>query len=135
MEQDITGIELTFENLDSILIPASYFDAFQYTASPTKVEHTVYTVDFTLKAETDRDAASFSGDVQELQTGRETLFERLCRNDIAQITLFRTGLRPALIDVIWEDDPNNEYRNRLQDTSINTEGSLSIRIGAEKQGR
>lgn len=135
MEQDIINIELTFENLDSILLPARHFEAFRYAVCSVLAEHTVYTVDFTLKAEADRDAASFSGDVQELQTGRETLFERLCRNDIAQITLFRTGLRPALIDVIWEDDPNNEYRNRLQDTSINTEGSLSIRIGAEKQGR
>jgi len=126
MNQSTHFIELIFENLDYVKIPARYFSSFDVTDCSGS-----YAVAFALKPEASADFGTFEADVHSIQYESETLFDRLKRNDITHIDLDHgKGLNEHL-SVVWEDADLRGYRNRLQSVSVGHDGMLCVRISTD----
>ena len=138
MSQNVSSIEITFENLDYIVIPAHYFIAFELADIRTTVRRmaanailkctVANSVMFELKPETNNDAMTFEGSVYCISTGDGGLFERFQARDITQLKLIYADKAEEELYVAWEDEENNEYQNRLQSTYLNSENQLCVRI-------
>lgn len=138
MSKVIAYVEIIFENLDSIVIPARYFRDFELDDIHTVVRRAaanailkysvVNSVMFELEAETNNDAVTFTGDVHCINTGEGTLFDRLQVSDITQLKLIYTDKTEEDFVVVWEDEENNEYDNRLQHTAIDPAGQIRVQI-------
>lgn len=126
MSKSVKSIQLIFENLDYVKIPAHYFSSFDLTDCSGS-----YAVAFSLKPETNTDFSTFEADVHSIRYESETLFDRLQRNDITHIDLHRGNGVKEHLSVVWEDADLREYRNRLQRTSMDHDGTISVRIGIE----
>lgn len=139
MSQDVRFIEVTFENLDYITIPAPYFYDFQMTDIQTSVRRVaanailkyslVNSVIFELKAEANKDAVTFEGDFYCGDSEDDGLFQRLQNRDITHIDLIYADKSREQFSIVWEDDGDDEYHNRLQSSSVNAEGRLCVQIG------
>ena len=68
---------------------------------------------FELDTEANKDAVTFTGDVRCINTGDGTLFDRLQGRDITQLKLIYTDKTEEDFVVVWEDEENNVYDNRL----------------------
>lgn len=128
--KSLTSVELTFENLDQITIPVSYFTELDIRMSPHRTADSLTAdyVRFSLKPEADASAPLFTGDVFGLQEGECSLFSRLQQQDITFLTLIRTDAPPVTICPLWAEHPDNPYRNRLQSASFTDTGSLCVQI-------
>ncbi len=129
MTPNIHFIELTFENLDHIKIPAHYFRDFELADGPESSGS--YAVAFTLKPEANADFTTFDADIHSVEVGDETLFDRLQRNDITHIGLDHGSGPEERLPVIWEDADSLGYTNRLQSVAVNCDGALYVRIGTD----
>lgn len=139
MSQDVRFIEITFENLDCITIPAPYFYDFQLTDIQTSVRRAAAnailkcsvanSVIFELKAEANKDAVTFEGDFYCVDAEDDGLFQRLQDRDITHIDLIYADKSRERFSIVWEDDGDDEYHNRLQSASLNAEGRLCVQIG------
>ena len=118
-------IELTFENLDWIRIPAHYIGEIKTEV----LDSGEYAVMLVLRREADVDAVHFEGDVHSILAERRSLFERLRKNDITQIMVFDSNNTGDTFCVEWEDEVDNEFVNRLQTTSVGEDGALRLYIG------
>ena len=143
MSKDVRFIEITFENLDYVVIPAHYFREFELTDIRTTVRRAaanailkctvVNSVMFELDPEVNKDAAAFEGSVYCISTGEGSLFDRLQNRDITQMKLIYADKTEEEFSVAWEDEENDEYRNRLQRTLINSAGQLCVQIMRSSQ--
>lgn len=139
MSQDVRFIEITFENLEYITIPAPYFYDFQLTDIQTSVRRAAAnailkysianTVIFELKAEANKDAVTFEGDFNFVNAEDDGLFQRLHARDITHIDLIYADKSREQFSIVWEDDGDDEYHNRLQSAFLNAEGRLCVKIG------
>lgn len=139
MSQDVHFIEIIFENLDCITVPAHYFFDFELDDIRTSVSRAAAnailrysvanSVMFELKLEANNDAAGFSGDVHCISTGEGSLLDRLQAQDITHITLIYDDKTEEEFSIAWEDDGDDEYHNRLQSAHMNAEGRLCVQIG------
>lgn len=127
MRKNYEIFELTFENLDWIVIPAVYIQKLMLGAEEGR---NFVGLRLSLKPETDRDCATFIGDVHFIQYEKGKLFTRLHWNDITSIKLIGSDEGEEEYPVSWEDEVDDEFKNRLQTTTRETDGSLTIRIGA-----
>lgn len=138
MSKVIAYVEIIFENLDSIIIPARYFRDFELDDIQTVVHRAVAnailrysvvnSVMFGLEAEANKDASAFTGDVHCINTGEGTLFDRLQSQDITHLKLIYADKTEEDFVVAWEDGENDEYYNRLQRTFIDSAGRLCVQI-------
>ena len=114
MLEDIHSIEIIFENLDYIVIPAHYFRAFECTGDQKTVQFMEENaVSFELDPAANRDAASFAGDVHCICTGEGTLFERLQARDITRISLAYADQTEQVMQAAWEDADRGGYRGSV----------------------
>ena len=138
MSKSVAYIEIIFENLDSIVIPARYFIDFQLDDIHTKVHRAaanaiskysvVNFVIFELTANASKDAPTFTGDVHCINTGEGTLFERLQGRDITCLKLIYADKSEETFIVAWEEDEGILYESRLQHVSIDSAGHLCVQI-------
>lgn len=143
MSQDVRFIEITFENLDYIVIPAHYFREFELTDIRTTVRRVatnailkcavVNSVMFELNLEANKDAGAFEGSVCCISTEEGSLFDRLQNRDITQMKLIYADKAEEEFSIAWEDEENDEYRNRLRRTLINPAGQLYVQIMRSSQ--
>lgn len=130
MDKTIIFVELTFENIDWIEIHAEYFRELKLGVVDGMVGTSV---ELSLKAKADREGGTFRGDVNSIQHEHGTLFDRLHRNDITSIRICYGNDSEEAYAVAWEDEADDEYINRLQTTIREQDGSLSIRIGVDRE--
>ena len=115
------SIEITFENLDWIMIPSGYF-AFQRMAEREDKTFRYYRIVF---AENVNNLGSdIIGDIYSIMHGGETLFERISRKDITQIKLTYSDRSEEQFDILWKETEDNEYVNQLQRVYTDSEGRL-----------
>lgn len=141
MAQDVRFIEIFFQNIESIEIPAQHFNRFRfedtslslYGSGTSRVarNNCAKHVYLTLDPEANQIARTFEGDVHSIKYEGETLFERLQRLDIVSFGLIYADGSKDDISVPWEDEENNEFRNCLQTTEYTDDGSLRIQINAK----
>ena len=141
MSQDVRFIEITFENLDYIKIPAHYFRDFELADIRTTVRRVAANVIlrycsvgatmFELAPEADLEAGTFDGDVFGLKEGDTSLFKRLQRNDITQIKLIYSDKTEEELSVAWEDADRGGYTNLLQSSTFDDDGTICVRIARE----
>jgi len=143
MSQDVRFIEITFENIDYIKIPAHYFRGFELEDIRTKVRRAALnailrysSVNFTmfeLAPEADLEAGTFDGFVFGLKEGEISLFERLQQNDITQIKLIYSDETEEEFCVAWEDEDLGGYTNLLQSSTFDDDGTICVRIAVEEK--
>ena len=141
MNKRIKAVEITFENIDWIIIPAGYFEKIQlddicdefwfHDKNCTSMRMVAKRVMFELKKEADWHANTFDNDMYGIDTEEETLFERLQRQDITRIELLFAERASELYDVVWDDEDDDEYQNRNQSACLNENGNLHVVINAE----
>lgn len=132
----IDYIEITFENLDFIRIPAGYFTDVKIGDIDLIIRKekngleissaVVNTLTLKVKQETDKDAATFDGDIYSFAQGRTSLFERLDKNDISSIDIVFSEDERYELRVAWEDA--DDYHNRYQSTEKESDGGIIVRI-------
>lgn len=143
MSNDVRFIDITFENIDNIIIPSHYFAAFELDDICTKVCRAAMnailrysvanSVKFELNPEANRDADTFGGDVYYTDEGEDKLFRRLQYDDITSLKLIFSDGTFEELRVPWEDEENNEYRNKLQSSFLNEAGQLCVQIAKNKE--
>ena len=128
MKKFLSYIELTFENIDYIIIPAQYVTDIRIGDITTCRCNTAESVELTLNKEVNDAAKTFTGDVYVMQSEGASLFERISKyRDITHVRM------------IYEDDTFEEYtlareedstgfRNLLQKTSIIENGDMKVTI-------
>ena len=139
MAISLKSIELTFENIDYIIIPVQYFaDDFgihiiinSCSVSENMVSNrkTAESVMFVLKKAANHAALTFAGDVHVMQYEGESLFERICRySDITHIKMIYEDETFEEYTVAWEEDQTG-CRNLLQKSYITDDGNIKVVIG------
>ena len=138
MRKVVKAIDITFENLDSIVIPVEYFYDFSINDIRTSISHmstnailrtnVAGSLMFILKKKADKDADKFRRDVHIISTKTGTLFERIYKSDITSFTIIYEDDSSEEFYIPWEDDGRNEYKNILQKTSKDDKGNLIVRI-------
>ena len=139
MSKSVKSIELTFENIDYIVIPAHYFLDFLLEDVKTKICRAAVNailrfnstdkLMFVLKKEVNEVALTFEGDIYVMQCEGATLFERISTYcDLTHIKFIYEDETSEEYSVVWEDEDNNEYRNRFQKTTITEDGHLCVEI-------
>lgn len=142
MSKDICFVEISFENIEYIKIPAHYFKDFELADIRTTVRRaaanavlryaTANSVSLEFEPEANQDGKSFEGDVHSIQYENGCLFDRLQQNDITEIKLIYADETEEEFSVVWADAEDNEYRNRLQSSFINDSGRLRVQIQENK---
>lgn len=134
MCKKIEAVELYCENLDWIRIPSCYVENIEILNVETDAEllanHEAELV-FILNKTANIEAATFEEDMHCLNTGENTLFERLQNPDLTEVTIHYTDQTSVNYLVLWEDVEGNEYINRYQTASIQEDGSLIVKICKE----
>ncbi len=139
MSKSVKSIELIFENIDYIVIPAHFFLDFMLEDVTVKIcrcavnailrFNSTDKLMFVLKKEVNEVASSFEGDVHVIQYEGATLFERISiYSDLTHIKFVYEDESSEEYSVAWEDDDNNEDRNRLQKATITEDGNLCVEI-------
>lgn len=139
MNKIIKDIELTFENIDYVVIPNHYFMSFslenvkidvcRVAANAIMRYQKIETTDFILKKEANYNFESFDTNIDLIHYKGNTLFDRIINyKDITHIKLLYNDDSFENFAVVWEDEENNECRNKLQTAVITEEGNLYVRI-------
>lgn len=129
MNKTLSYIELTFENIDYIVIPAQYFTDICISNISSGSLGTAESIEFTLKKGVNEAAYAFTGDVYVMQSGGAFLFERISRYcDITHIKMIYEDDTFEEYTVVWEEDQTG-CRNLLQKSYITDDGNLKVVIG------
>lgn len=139
MSKSVKDVEITFENIDYIIVPSQYFLDFSFEDIHTEIHRAainailrysvVKSLKFVLKKEVNDVARSLEGDVHCVHYGEDTLFDRIhTHHDITHVKLIYMDDTFEEFAAEWEDDGDDEYRNLLQQTSINEDGNLLVTI-------
>ena len=139
MSKVIKAIELTFENLDWIEIPAEYFGIFSIRAIHTTVERVACNailqrsycdyVEFELLRSIEEVFPTLQEDIFYDPIAGPGFLDRVAeRKDLTHITLRYTDGNEEQYAVPWKDGKNTHY-NQLQKTLHLDTQALSIAIG------
>ena len=138
MSKVITDIEIIFENMDSIVIPARYFLDFEFDSIHNKIRRVAInailnysvadTIMFVLDGSANNDAITFDGDIHLLNLSEQTLFERLQGNDITKLRLIYVANTDETFNAPWEDLGDDIFTNQLQHTAIDSNGHMYVQI-------
>lgn len=132
-------LEITFENIDYVVIPIHYFSDFCIEDIRTNTHcvamntiircQTASSVIFTLKKMVNDDFKNFVSDIHTVQYCGDTLFQRISNyRDISHIKLIYDGDSFDEFSVEWEDDGDREDRNKLQHSSMTEDENLCVYI-------
>ena len=138
MNKIVESIELVFENMDYIVIPAHYFEEFCIKDVRTDIwsmkgneaiwRYTAKVIKLVLKEKTDRVATTFEGDMHSIKYDGETLFERIYgHDDITSVNLIYEDESFDRFAVEWLDG-KDEYHNKYQTTRLEEGGKLVVNI-------
>lgn len=140
MNKIVKDIELTFENIDYVVIPNRYFSIFSLQKVETSVSRVAVNailryqeagfVTIKLNKEANSEFENFYTNIDLAHYKGDTLFERIINyNDITSIKLLYEDDSSEEFAVAWEDEKDNECRNKLQIATLDKDGNLCIRIG------
>ena len=135
MDKKLAYIDITFENLDSIMIPADHVVCCCISDFSSKIickERLVrrYTqagyVRLELCKDVDNDAINFEGSAFTVINGSTRLSERLNACDITHIDLvYEDGKKESFL-VAWNE--KNEYHNEYQKVWIDKHNNICVSI-------
>lgn len=141
MSKMVKSVEITFENLDYVEIPAEYFGDFSVSGIRTSVERLAGNailqraradqIEFELLRSVNVAFPEFHQDIFCDPMVEFSLSDRIReRRDITSLELhYEDGVTEQFY-VLWED-ADDEYHNKLQQAQINNNGNLSVIIRQE----
>ena len=143
MNQIIKNIEITFENIDYVVIPNQYFSDFYMEDIRTNIYRvamnaiiryqTASSVRFILNKEVNDDFESFVADIHMVQHEGVSLFDRIFNyNDITCIKLIYEDDSAEEFTVEWEDNGDRVDRNSFQHSSMTEDGNLCVLISKNR---
>lgn len=138
MSKFVESVEITFENLDYVIIPAEYFGAFSINgircgiarvASNAILQRTeAEQIEFELLQSVDAALPNMVHDLSFAPAEKSSLLERIMqRRDITDLTVHYSDNSTQQICAPWEDT-ENEYHNKLQKAHRNGENNLIVTI-------
>lgn len=138
MSKRAASIEMTFENLDYINIPAEYFGEFYITGIRTTVERLTLNailqrtkadqIEFELLARVDVALSDMSHDLSFLPEEKLSLLKRIeNRKDIAYLDIYYDDGSSDQFYLPWED-AESETQNKLLQAKIVDNGNLLVEI-------
>ena len=138
MSKRVESVEITFENLDYILVPVEYFEDFYITGIRTTVERLALNiilqrtipdrVEIELSARIDVALSDLSSDLSFTPEENLSLLKRIeSRRDIAYLDLYYDDGSSDQFYLPWEDD-QDECKNKLLKVNYNDSGNLMITI-------
>ena len=138
MSKHAESIEITFENLDYINIPAEYFGEFYITGIRITVERLALNailqrtkadqIEFELLARVDVALSDMSHDLSFLPEEKLSLLKRIeNRRDIAYLDIYYDDGSSDQFYLPWED-AESETRNKLLQAKIVDNGNLLVTI-------
>lgn len=137
MNKTISQIDITFENVDYVVIPYEYFQSFlienvvvnksRKSNGDTKQMNMAGSVSFVLKSSADKQE-DFKECIYTRLLSSGSLFDRILQNDISILRLIYTDGTTEDFYPVWEDDGETDEINILQKSSIDTNGNLIVRI-------
>lgn len=135
MDKKLVFIDITFENLDSIMIPADYVVSCLISDFNKKIICTGRVVErytqadyvrLELRKAVDNDAVNFEGAFCTVLDGSTRLSERLNACDITHIDLvYEDGKKESFL-VAWNE--KNEYHNEYQKVWIDKHNNICVSI-------
>lgn len=141
MSKMVKTVEITFENLDYVDIPAEYFGDFSISGIRTSVERLAGNailqqvkaerIEFELLRSVDVALPELNQDICYDPMVDFSLLDRIReRRDITSLELHYDDGTTEQFYVPWED-AEDEYHNKLQQAQINNNGNLSVIIRQE----
>ena len=138
MSKRLESVEITFENLDYILVPVEYFDNFFISGIRTTVERLALNavlqrtipdrVEIELSARIDVALSDLSSDLSFTPKENLSLLKRIeSRRDIAYLDLYYDDGSSDQFYLPWEDD-QDECQNKLLKANYCDNGNLLITI-------
>ena len=138
MSKFVESVEVTFDNLDYVIIPVEYFGAFSINgircgisrvASNATLQRTeAEQIEFDLLQSVDVALPNMIHDLSFAPAEKPSLLERIVqRRDITDLTVHYSDNSTKQICVPWED-AENEYHNKLQQAQMNGENNLNVTI-------
>ena len=125
MKDKIKSLEITFENLDWIVIPRKYvYEIMIDEACESTKGHNALCCRFLITTDANDVCSQFAGDVHSIQYEGGYLFERMRQRDITHIKLIDSDNMVSAFNVEWEEDGDNEFVNRLQKVWVDIHGNL-----------
>ena len=137
MGTELAFVDITFENLDSIKIPANYVDACYLRNLSTSIMCNGSTVSrhvqvnylvLRLKQSVDDAARGFDGMAFSVLEGEEKLSQRLRRCDVTHVDLFYDDGSKEDFLVAWDDLDGSSCQNSNQMVYVDKYGSLCVSI-------
>ena len=143
MSKMVKSVEITFENLDYVEIPAEYFGKFQISGICTTAERLACNailkqskaeqVAFELLRSVDIALPGLMRDLFYDPMVEFSLLERIKdRRDITHLELHYDDCTAERFCVPWED-AEDEYHNKLQQANINNNGNLTVKLEAANE--
>ena len=129
MEKEYIAVEVIFNNLDYIIIPAKYFHTLKAETVTFMGAKEIY---FELIHETNIDAMYFEGDIFSIEVGNLTLFERFRLNDIMQIKFVYFDRHCEAIYALREDEDSDV--KSFQSVELIDDGRLIVKTHWYKYG-
>ena len=138
MSKRVRSVEITFENLDYVDIPAKYFGEFQISGILSTVERVALDailqrtkadhIEFELLAQVDEELPELTQDLSFVPDEQLSLLRRIAnRRDITSLNLRYDDGSSNQFYVPWED-AEDEYHNKLLQTQFNDDGNLLVTI-------
>jgi hypothetical protein len=138
MSKRLESVEITFENLDYVLVPVEYFEDFYISGIRTTVERLALNVvlqrtipdrvEIELSARIDVALSDLSSDLSFTPEENLSLLKRIeSRRDIAYLDLYYDDGSSDQFYLPWEDD-QDECKNKLLKANYNDSGNLMITI-------
>ena len=138
MSKRVKSVEITFENLDYILVPVEYFEDFYISGIRTTVERPALNavlqrtipdrVEVELSARIDVALSDLSSDLSFTSEENLSLLKRIeSRRDIAYLDLYYDDGSSDQFYLPWEDD-QDECQNKLLKANYCDSGNLLITI-------
>ena len=134
----VETVEITFENMEFIEIPARYFTVFQVEGIRTCISRVAInaikkctyadSIKVELSNNIEEDISKFKHDLYNAETHQYSLFDRiLSRNDITNLICNYSDGSSDLIYITWEE-ADDAFQNQRQHAHITTSGNLMIEI-------
>ena len=138
MSKKVKSVEITFENLDYVDIPAEYFGEFYISGIRTTIERLALNailqrtkadhIEFELLAQVDDVLPELTQDLSFVRDEQSSLLRRIInRRDITSLELHYDDNSHDLFYVPWED-AESETRNKLLQVKIVGNGNLLVNI-------
>ncbi len=138
MSKKVKSVEITFENLDYVDIPAEYFGEFRISGIRTSVERLAFNailqhtkadcIEFELLPQIDTVLPDLRQELSFVPDEQSSLLKRIAnRRDITSLELHYDDGTADQFYVLWEN-AESESRNNLLQTQMNNDGSVFLTI-------